>query len=50
MSVVGYEIDRSMLVCLKCAKNPDYANSREPVEAEGYPDGFTCDDCYEVMA
>jgi hypothetical protein len=49
MVVMGYEIDESMLVCLECAKNPDYAGAKKPVEEEGYPDGFTCPDCGRVV-
>lgn len=39
----GYSTGSSV-VCVSCADESD-----EPIMREGYPDGFTCDDCGSVV-
>ena len=45
MNDYGFTVEGGGLICSKCADNPLYEGERERVEAEGYPDGYTCDDC-----
>jgi hypothetical protein len=48
MSEYGYMVEGNGLICPKCADNPMYKGVLERVDEEGYPDGYTCDDCGEV--
>lgn len=49
MSDYGYAVEDGGIICPKCADNPLYLPSElERVDKEGYPDGYTCDDCWEV--
>ena len=45
MSDYGFTVEEGGLICPKCADNPLYEGELERVEAVGYPDGYTCDDC-----
>jgi hypothetical protein len=44
----GFMVDEGGLICPKCADNPLYKGELDRVDKEGYPDGYTCDDCGEV--
>ena len=45
--IIGY-ITQGSVICKDCAlKETD--SYMEPATEEGYPDGFTCDDCGEVV-
>jgi hypothetical protein len=49
MSDYGYAVEDGGIICPKCADNPMYPPSElERVDKEGYPDGYTCDECWEV--
>jgi hypothetical protein len=50
MKEYGFYVEEDIIVCPKCATNPEYVGLLTPVEEEGYPDGFTCDDCSTVIA
>lgn len=45
----GYTVEGDGLICPKCADNPMYKGALERVDKEGYPDGYTCADCGEVV-
>ena len=45
----GYFVEDEMLICSFCASNPLYYGLLTLAEAEGYPDGFTCADCGDVV-
>ena len=45
MNEYGYYVEDSGLICPQCADNPQYQGALTTAEAEGYPDGYTCDDC-----
>ena len=45
MKEYGYYVDECIMVCPECAKNPEYVGLLTSAEVEGYPDGYTCDDC-----
>jgi RNA polymerase subunit RPABC4/transcription elongation factor Spt4 len=45
----GYYVEEDVMVCPKCAENPDYVGLLSPAEIEGYPDGYSCDDCNTVV-
>jgi uncharacterized protein (DUF983 family) len=49
MNDYGYIVEGDGLICPKCADNPLYEGVLERVDAEGYPDGYTCADCGEVV-
>lgn len=49
MKEYGYYVEEDILVCPKCAANPEYTGLLTPAEIEGYPDGFTCTDCNIVV-
>jgi hypothetical protein len=49
MSDYGYIVEGDGLICPMCADNPLYEGVLERVDAEGYPDGYTCADCGEVV-
>ena len=49
MSDYGYAVESGGIICPKCAANPIYKGVLERVEKEGYPDGYTCDDCWKVV-
>jgi DNA-directed RNA polymerase subunit RPC12/RpoP len=49
MKEYGYIVEGDGLICPKCADNPMYKGVLERVEEEGYPDGYTCADCGEVV-
>jgi hypothetical protein len=49
MSDYGFMVDEGGLICPKCADNPLYKGELDRVDQEGYPDGYTCDDCWEVI-
>lgn len=49
VSDYGYAVEDGGIICPKCADNPVYLPSElERVDKEGYPDGYTCDDCWVV--
>jgi hypothetical protein len=50
MKEYGYYVEEDITVCPKCAANPEYAGLLTVVEEEGYPDGYTCDDCNATIA
>jgi hypothetical protein len=41
----GYYVEEHIMVCPKCANNPEYLGLLTTADKEGYPDGFTCNDC-----
>jgi hypothetical protein len=45
----GYFVEDEMLICSPCADNPLYYGLLTVAEAEGYPDGYTCAHCGEVV-
>jgi hypothetical protein len=45
MNSYGFIVEGDGLICSNCADNPLYKGVLEEVEAEGYPDGYTCADC-----
>ena len=45
MKAYGYYVENNGLICAKCAANPQYDGTFTIAEKEGYPDGYTCDDC-----
>jgi hypothetical protein len=49
MSDYGFIVDGGGVICPKCASNPLYEGELARVDKEGYPDGYTCDDCWEVI-
>ena len=49
MKEYGFYVEGDFMVCPKCAENPEYVGYLEPAESEGYPDGFTCNDCNTVI-
>jgi hypothetical protein len=51
MSDYGFIVNEGGLICPVCADNPFYyIGELDRVDAEGYPDGYTCDDCGKVVA
>jgi hypothetical protein len=48
MKDYGFILDGGGLICPKCADNPLYKGELDRVDQEGYPDGYTCDECGEV--
>lgn len=50
MKEYGYYVEESVMVCPKCAANAEYAGLLTVAEEEGYPDGYTCNDCNSVIA
>ena len=56
MKDYGFIVEEGGLICPACADNPIFnADIRahnirlERVEKEGYPDGYTCNDCGKVV-
>jgi hypothetical protein len=49
MKEYGYYVVQIVIVCPKCAANPEYVGLLTPAEEEGYPDGYTCNDCNIVV-
>lgn len=47
MKDYGFIVEDGGLICSDCADNPFYQGVLERVYKEGYPDGYTCDDCGE---
>jgi hypothetical protein len=45
VSEYGYYVEGDGLICPDCADNPMYKGALTIAEAEGYPDGYTCNDC-----
>ena len=50
MKEYGYYVEECTMVCPKCATNPEYVGLLTVAEEEGYPDGYTCDDCNATIA
>jgi hypothetical protein len=46
---IGYVIDDERLVCMSCGYANKDAMIIEPAYNTGYPDGFTCADCCNVL-
>ena len=49
MGDYGFIVEGGGLVCPKCADNPLYQGLLERVEAVGYPDGYTCAECGDLV-
>ena len=49
MKEYGYYVEGDTLICSNCADNPLYEGVLTSAEIEGYPDGYTCADCGEVV-
>lgn len=49
MVFYGFIVDEESIVCPKCAKAYRSENSIEGILNNGYPDGYTCDDCGKVV-
>jgi hypothetical protein len=45
MSEYGYYVEENSIICSKCADNPFYQGLLTTADPQGYPDGYTCDDC-----
>jgi len=41
----GFYVEGQTMICSDCATNPLYEEILEEADQEGYPDGYTCDDC-----
>jgi hypothetical protein len=50
MEAIGYHVEDSGIVCIKCSYNPMYNLATSAVYKEDYPDGYTCDDCGNPFA
>jgi len=49
LKTIGYYINDECLVCLSCGYANKDAQHIEPAYNTGYPDGFTCAECCEVV-
>jgi hypothetical protein len=49
MKEYGYYVEEIVMVCPKCAANTEYVGLLTVAEEEGYPDGYTCNDCDAVI-
>lgn len=49
MKGYGFTVEGEGLVCSKCADNPLYKGLIEEVESVGYPDGYTCAECGNLV-
>ena len=47
--LIGYFINDESLVCMTCGYANKDAMIIEPAYEDGYPDGFTCADCCNVI-
>ena len=41
----GFYVEEQSMICPDCANNPLYKGILEEADQEGYPDGYTCNDC-----
>ncbi len=49
---VGLIINRGSLVCLDCGehiRDHELVDETQVAYSDGYPDGFTCDECWQVI-
>lgn len=46
---IGYTINDESLVCLACGYANKDAQLIQVAYSDGYPDGFTCADCCDVV-
>jgi len=46
--VIGIVSGEYTLYCLSCMRK--HGHKGEPITQEAYPDGFTCDECWESIA
>jgi hypothetical protein len=44
--LIGVEDAEGSLICMKCAKKLPDGSVLTPILPDAYPDGFTCDECW----
>ena len=49
-TTIGYHIDDESLVCLSCGYANKDAQLILPTNSAGYPEGYVCADCGDVVA
>jgi hypothetical protein len=49
MNDYGFIVEDLGLICPKCADNPLYEGVLEQVELAGYPDGYSCAECDDLV-
>jgi hypothetical protein len=46
---IGYYVEGVETICEACSFNPMYNLATTEIDMEGFPDGFTCQDCGDTV-